>query len=103
MTPREECRLRSIRLGTQESPGKLPPSFDDKRGETTAEIKARRDAIRAFLASGPKRACEVAKHIGKDQQTANNTLFGMNADGLVISRRDDDKVTTWRLQSGVSA
>ena len=31
LTPARECRLRSIRLGVEETPGRLPMSADEKR------------------------------------------------------------------------
>ena len=92
-----ECRLRSIRLGTTEIPGRLPMSADEKRGKQTLEVETRSQKIIVALRRRPMRGYEIYKLLGVTPQVAHNTLSSMLNDGLIEYRKEGRARPVWAI------
>lgn len=98
LTPKEECRLRSVLTGIEERPGRRPPSPDDKKGITTTEIEKRRVQILRLLADeGPLRARDIYRAIVVSPQIAHCTLSAMTVEGLLEYRKEAKRPPIWAL------
>jgi len=97
LTPARECRLRSVRLGVEETPGRLPMSPDEKRGKQTLETNTRGQQIMAALRKRPMRGSEIYKILGVTPQVAHNTLSSLLNDGLIEYKKEGRVRPVWTI------
>lgn len=97
LTPARECRLRSIRTGITEVPGRVPMSPDEKRGKQTLETNTRGQQIMVALRKRPMRGSEIYKLLGVTPQVAHNTLTSLLNDGLIEHSKKGGIRALWAL------
>lgn len=101
LSAKDQCYLRSVRLGTSERPGGKPQSSDATGGTWTQVGSAERRAqITAALSNGPLRNFEIARAIGTSSPNCHASLERMKADGLVTNHKAPSRRgqgVLWRL------